>query len=119
MEYIFKHCVSNNVIETIMCKCLLCEVKLQNGKIISANFLTKLRNVYALSIIIGDDDIVPITIQTLTDFGLLEMNKIDEHSINNSNICNDTSEIDMASTLSTDVKIADNEDCEATTIEDQ
>jgi len=35
MKYIFKHCVSNNVIETTMDKRLLCEVKwLQNGKII-------------------------------------------------------------------------------------
>jgi len=48
MEYIFKRCVSNNVIETTMGKCLLCEVELQNGKIISANFLIRLRNVLML-----------------------------------------------------------------------
>jgi len=60
---------------------------------------------------------VPITIQTLTDFGLLEMNKIDEHPVNSSNICNDTSMIDVASTSNTE--IADNEDCEATIIKDQ
>jgi len=57
----------------------------------------------------------------LTDFGLLEVNKIDEHPVNpsSSNIFNDTSKIDVASTSSTDVKIADNEDCEATIIKDQ
>jgi len=57
----------------------------------------------------------------LTDFGLLEVNKIDEHPVNpsSSNICNDTSKIDVASTSSTDVTIADNEDCEAIIIKDQ
>jgi len=47
------------------------------------------------------------------------MNKIDEHPINNSNIYNDTSKIDVASTSSTDVKIADSKNCEATIIKDQ
>jgi len=62
---------------------------------------------------------VPITIQTLTDFGLLEVNKIDEHLINSSNICNDTSKIDVASTSSTDVKFAGNEDYGATITKEQ